>query len=640
MHGSDPFTPVPLLKRRPIVLRRDRRAENVEEYLAGNEKNERLVSAYLRTRAMVVVALSLFVLLIARIAYLQVVRGSQYRSSSEQNRIRLEVQLAPRGIIFDRNHDPLLRNVPDFTLYAVPADLPRDRAARLAIADELSSILQSLPRDETRAKLDQISLTSLKPIILREHVDYQSTIRLASSIARTPGVSLESSATRSYLDGNAHAHLLGYLGKPTQEELDRDASLSTLAQIGRMGIEAMYDRELRGTDGVKEVERDHLNKQLSVIASRDPVPGNNLVLAIDKSLQDTLYRALADSVSRLKVTGAAAAAVDPRNGEVRALVSLPSFDPNMFTQGGHDDAIRDVLNDERHPMVFRAIGGSYPSGSTIKPVIASAALAERVISEKTTVMSTGGIKVGPNFFPDWKSGGHGLTDVKKAIAESVNTFFYTIGGGYQDAAGLGVDRIVTYMKLFGLGKRLGVDLPSEAKGFIPEKTWRERPGAARWYVGDTYNLSIGQGLINVTPLQVAMYTAAVANGGTLYEPHVVREVTDVDGAVVRSVQPKVLNATVSDRYLATVRAGMRQAVTSGSARQLLDLPVPAAAKTGTAQFGNEGKTHAWITSFAPYDRPELVISVIIEGGGEGSSTAIPVARKALQEYFSGLRRNP
>ncbi len=640
MHAADPFTPVPLLKRRPIVVHRDRRADNVDEYIAGVGKDERLTGVNLRIRVVAVMAAVICVTVIARIAYLQIFRGPFYRSSSELNRIRLEVILAPRGIIYDRSRIPLLTNIPDFTLYAVPADLPRDRPSREAIADELSSMIPALNRDETRSKLERISLTSLTPIILLEHVDYQSALKLTSSIARTPGISLDAVATRSYSDRYSMAHLLGYLGKPTREELVENSSLSTLAQVGRMGVEAMYDTDLRGTDGIREVERDHLNKQLAIVASRDPVPGKNLILSIDKPLQETLSASLADAVARLRVTGAAAVAIDPRNGEVRALVSEPSFDPNIFTQGGRDDELQQLFDDTRDPFVFRAIGGSYPSGSTIKPVIASAGLAERIVTDKTTVMSTGGITVGPNFFPDWKSGGHGSTDVKKALAESVNTFFYMVGGGFQDFNGLGVDRIVRYMDQFGLGRKLGIDVPGEVSGFVPDKEWRERPGAARWYVGDTYNLSIGQGLINVTPLQVAMYTAAVANGGTLYRPHVLHAMEDVRGNVVATVEPNVINETVSDRYLSTVRAGMRLAVTGGSARQLQDLPVPAAAKTGTAQFGNEGKTHAWITGFAPYDRPELVITVIIEGGGEGSATAIPIAKKAFQEYFAQPVQNP
>jgi len=635
MNKVDPFTPVPLSKRaRPLIVNRDRRAPNVEEYIARSSTNSKLIGDAVQHRTVIIVMVCALACIIARTGYLQVIRGTDYRQSSERNRIRLETIQASRGIIYDRTMVPLLQNSPNFTLYAVPADLPQSLDERRSIADELSTLAPALNRDETREKLSTVTAGSLQPIILLEHVDYQTALKLTTAIARTPGVSLSAVAARDYTYGSAMAHLIGYLGKPTQKELSDNSSYTTLTQIGRFGLEVQYDAELRGTDGVREVERDHLNKELSVVASRSPVAGKNLVLGIDRQLQDTMSASLKDAVRQLHATGAAAVAIDPRNGEVRALVSEPSFDPNLFTQGGTTQEFDAIFNDPNYPLVFRAISGSYPSGSTIKPVIASAALAEHIVTEQTTVSSTGGITVGPNFFPDWKAGGHGVTDVKKALAESVNTFFYMVGGGYQDFDGLGVDRLVDYMKQFGLSEPLGIDLPNEAEGFVPDKEWRSRPDATTWYLGDTYNLSIGQGYIAVTPLQVASYTAAIANGGTLYKPHVVTKILNPDGTTDRSIVAESLGTTVDGRYLSIVRAGMRQAVTNGSARQMADLSVAVAAKTGTAQFGNEGKTHAWFTCFAPYENPELVVTIIIEGGGEGSATAQPIAKKALQAYFS------
>lgn len=636
MTDQDPFTLIPLGKRaRPLIVSRDRRAANVEEYIAQSSTNSRMLSQTTRARVVILMMTIVGILIVFRTAYLQVVRGSFYRQSSEQNRIRLESIEATRGIIYDRAMQPLLNNAPNFTLYATPADLPKSADDRRTIADQVSALAPALSQNDARDKLASIVAGSTQPIILLEHVDYQTALKITTAIARIPGISLNAVPTRNYLDSSAMAHLIGYLGKPTQTELAADASLTTLSQIGRMGLEEQYDSVLRGTDGVREVERDHLNKELAVVASKDPVAGKNLVLGIDKGLQDTLSAALHDTVTKLHVPGAAAVAIDPRNGEVRALVSEPSFDPNLFTQGGTPDQFAAIFNNTNHPLVFRAVSGTYPSGSTIKPVVASAALAEHIVTEQTTVSSTGGIKVGPNFFPDWKAGGHGTTNVTKALAESVNTFFYMVGGGYQDFKGLGIDRLVSYMKKFGLSQPTGIDVPSEAKGFIPDETWRSRPGATRWYVGDTYNLSIGQGYIAVTPLQVAAYTAAVANGGTLYQPHVVTKILNPDGTTDSVIQPKANGtALVADQYLSIVRAGMRQAVTNGSARQMQGLPVDVAAKTGTAQFGNEGKTHAWFTCFAPYQNPELVVTVIVEAAGEGSSWAQPIAKSAIQEYFS------
>lgn len=634
MKAPNPFSPIPLTNRsRPIVLSRDRRAQDIEDHLAPNLTGDRIARHELQ-RATVIRALAfIFIVLILRLGYLQIARGDIYRSASERNRIRLEVIRAPRGVIYDRHRQPLLQNVPSFTLYAIPADLPKTNQEREEIASSLASTLSTLDREMTRESLVTSPKGSIQPLVLSEYVSYDNALRLSSVIARLPGISLEAAGTRSYTDGASLAHLIGYLGKPRPEELTADTNLSTLAEIGRMGIEFQYDTLLRGNDGVREVERDHLNKELSVIASKQPTPGKNVVLSVDQGLQRVLHTALREAVNRLDVPGGAAVALDPRTGEVLALVSEPSFDPNLFTGQGEQADFEALFKDPRHPLYFRALSGSYPSGSTIKPFIAAAALSEGLITERTTVESSGGLRVGPNFFPDWKPGGHGTTDVRQALAESVNTFFYMIGGGFEDFEGLGVDRIVKYLSRFGFGESLGVDLPGESSGFLPSSTWRNRPGATRWFLGDTYHLAIGQGYLGVTPLQVASATAAIANGGTLLKPYVTREILNADGSLERTVNPVILRTTVGDNLLTAVRAGMRQAVVSGSAQALAGLPVPVAAKTGTAQIGSGHRTHAWLTSFAPYDRPEIVVTVLVEEGGEGHAAALPVAKRALEWYF-------
>ncbi|MBI4426421.1 MAG: penicillin-binding protein 2 [Candidatus Kerfeldbacteria bacterium] len=638
---TNPFTSVPLsADQRPLIVRRDRRGLNVEDYLAPGASTRRLSANRVNVTILALILLLALLALLTRVAYLQLAKGERYRFSSERNRIRLEVQPAPRGVIYDRHRTPLLTNIPSFTLLATPADLPRGADERTALVSQLARAYPTLGADSIQTALAISPVGSIQPVILSDHVSYEDALRLSTVIARLPGISLEAISTRAYRDGTATAHLLGYLGKPTPAELERDNDLTTLSSVGRMGIELAYDRFLRGQDGVREVERDHLNKELAVIASREAEPGHNLILTIDEELQQTLSQALEDTIHRLRVPGGAAVALDPRTGEVLALVSQPSFDPNQFSQGGNQTDFRAIFDDERHPLFFRAISGSYPSGSTIKPVIAAAALDEGVITERTTVQSVGGIRVGPNFFPDWKTGGHGTTDVRKALAESVNTFFYLISAGFEDFSGLGIERVVNYLARFGLGRRLGIDLPNEAAGFLPDRAWRSKPSSPRWYVGDTYNLAIGQGFINVTPLQVADYTAAIANGGTLYQPFVVKEILAADGQTTQAMKPKSLNQTVADQFLASVRAGMRQAVTGGSARALGDLPVAVAAKTGTAQFGNENKTHAWLTSFAPFDRPEIVVTVVVEAGGEGHAAALPMAKRALAAYFAKTHRTP
>ena len=267
--------------------------------------------------------------------------------------------------------------------------------------------------------------------------------------------------------------------------------------------------------------------------------------------------------------------------------------------------------------------------------MAAAALAEGVINENTTVLSSGGIKIDQWFFPDWKEGGHGLTNVKRALAESINTFFYYIGGGYQDFTGLGLDRLVKYEKMFGLNAQAGVDLPGEAAGFLPTKEWKEKTKGERWYIGDTYHLAIGQGDILVTPLQVADYTAVFANGGSLYRPHFIRQVLSSQDKLIGEVENKpIKSGFISPKNIEIVREGMRQTVTAGSARSLQSVPVAVAGKTGTAQWSSTKPTHAWFTGFAPYDKPEIVLTILIESGGEGSAAAVPIANEVLSWYFS------
>ncbi len=286
-------------------------------------------------------------------------------------------------------------------------------------------------------------------------------------------------------------------------------------------------------------------------------------------------------------------------------------------------------------MFNRSITGEYPSGSTIKPVVSIAALEEGIITENTTFLSTGGVQIDRWFFPDWKAGGHGITDVRKALSESVNTFFYMIGGGDNETmTGLGVAKLTEYMEMFGLGKKLGIDLVGESSGFLPSKDWKEEVKGERWYIGDTYHLSIGQGDILVTPLQVANFTATIANGGTEYQPRLLKSILPRNSTKVINIDPiEIKKDFITQYYYQVVREGLREGVLSGSSRSLGTLPVTSAGKTGTAQFDNSGETHAWFTSFAPFESPEIVITVLVESGGGGESVALPIAKKGLEYWF-------
>jgi penicillin-binding protein 2 len=348
-------------------------------------------------------------------------------------------------------------------------------------------------------------------------------------------------------------------------------------------------------------------------------------------LQQAAERALQEGIDSARAKRGALVALNPQNGAVYALVSLPAFDNNDFSGGVSSTVYKALLENPDQPLFPRAWAGAYPSGSTVKIVNSVAALVEKIVTTKSTVFSTGGIRVGSWFFPDWKPDGHGTVNVRQAIAWSVNTFYYTIGGGYESIAGMGIETMTKWMRVFGLGSRTGIDIPGEGSGFVPSREWKEKTKKEPWYIGDTYNLSIGQGDLLVTPLQVAVYTAAIANGGFLVTPHIVHNIGS-DGES-QEIKPDPRRIVDDQSAIETVRLGMRDAVMYGSARALSVLPFAAAGKTGTAQWHSEKNTHAWFTSFAPFEQPEIVVTVLIEEGGEGSSFAAPVAKNLLEEWW-------
>lgn len=572
--------------------------------------------------------------LYAKIAQLQVMKGEYLLVAAEENRIRLQPIKAPRGILFDRYGEQLVRNIANLTLELVPSDLP----PRELIPDEAIT-LSSILGEDAQALSDELlaaKKASFQPMVFRNHLPYEATLKLRLAEQHLPGLRVVESASREYLSGTSFSHILGYTGKISETEYSalHENGYQLTDEIGKNGIESAYETALKGRNGTREVEVDARGKEQRVVASLDPVIGENIYLSIDAEMQRRAQQLLDDQVKKTGALGAAIVALDPRNGEVIALASSPAYDNNDFVRGLQKEEYDKLLENPMRPLFNRALAGQYPPGSTIKPLIASSALQEHIINPKTTVNSTGGIRIGQWFFPDWKSGGHGITGVQKAIAESVNTFFYMVGGGSETFTGLGIDRLTKYLEKFGLGKQTGIDLPGERRGFLPSPEWKEDVKGERWYIGDTYHLSIGQGDVLVTPLQMAVATSVIANGGKLYRPHLAEKI----GTSLEKAKPiafPIVNDNVIDaNYLDSVREGMHQAVLTGSARALHSLPVDSAGKTGTAQFGPQKKTHAWFTTFAPYTDPHLVLAVIIEGGGEGHAAALPVAKELYQWYFS------
>lgn len=646
-----------------------------ESFLSGNNDKEMMRRTFDLTKLKYIVGFLLLslIILLSRVFWLQVVKGSYYYSMAEGNRLKVVSVEPKRGIIFDSKNRPLVANEANFILYLVPNDLPHNELERDNVLRRISSILDQgankgqsqvgsleLISDSSsfydlKSKVEKIKINSLEayqPLFIIDNLEYQVAIELYLEADNTPGVFISNKIRRNYVSAatstvnmlplgeSSLAHVLGYTGKINEKELAKWGSdYSLIDYLGKTGIEYSYENELRGQKGNKNIEVDALGKEKKIVSQTAPEDGHNLVLSIDYDLQKKVEDVLKTSLGKLGLKKASVVIIDPRNGKVLSLVSWPAYDNNVFARGVTTEEYNKLLNDVSRPLFNRAISGEFPAGSTFKPVMAAAALQEKIITANTSFMSTGGLQVGQWSFPDWKAGGHGLTNVKKALAESVNTFFYYIGGGYGDFKGLGIEKIVEYAALFGLDKITGIDLPNEASGFLPSQKWKEDTKNEVWYIGDTYHASIGQGDITATPIQVANYTAAIANGGTLYAPHVVDKILDHNNNLIEEIKPQVIRSNfISSENIKIVQEGMRQTITDGSGRNLNSLSVAIAGKTGTAQWSSTRAPQAWFIGYAPYDNPELAITVLVEEGGEGSSVAVPIAKEILQYYFVDSRQ--
>ncbi len=590
----------------------------------------------------------LIVLILAAVAakacYLQIIQGEKYKAWAEANRVRRIPIVAKRGIIYDRNQKPLVQNIPDFYLALIPDDLPSDEKEKIELIQKISQITE-MPPENIEERLSLFSPYNYQSVPVKTNITYEQAIKLQILNHTYPTVQVETGIARKYDMPQSLSHVLGYLRKVNKMDLEKNPGYFPTDDIGKDGLESQYENILRGTYGRKEIEVDALGRQTTVLAKETPVAGNDLILSIDIELQKKVEEVLKKHMAANGVKRGVVIISDVNTGEILAIDSAPFYDNNIFSGELNPADYANLLNNPDHPFLNRAISGEYPSGSIVKPVFAAAALEEKIITENTAFLSTGGIKVDKWFFPDWKIGGHGITNVKKALAESINTFFYIIGGGLiQDnlrdykIAGLGAQKLKEYAQKFGLGSRLGIDLPGEATGFVPDPAWKETVKKEMWYIGDTYHMAIGQGDLLVTPLQANSWTATFANGGTVYRPRLVNTVAYQNGKVGVTT-PQVINKNfITPENIDIVRKGLRDCVTVGSCRALSDLNFSVAGKTGTAQWGTNKKSHAWFTGFAPYDKPEIAITVLMEEGGEGSAVAVPAAKEILWWYFNVLKR--
>jgi len=669
--------------------------------------------------------ISLAVLVLSgRLWQLQMVDGETYRVLADQNRFREVDVAAPRGVIYDRNGQILARNQPSFTVVVVPADLPEDRvdqepgAVTAAVIDRLLELL-ARPQDAApvqppptpaaisqsdaalggpavpimaipdrqpwirpRAEIEQAIQDgqlggAYRPVTVATHIKAPTAFLVAEDAVNLPGVELVLEPIRDYPSGALTSHIIGYMGHVPESELAAYTArgYSQNDQVGLTGLEATYEEELHGKDGLQTIEVDVNGRKIRTVGEPEPAsPGNNLMLTLDLNLQRAATEALQDALDGsqgfTKATQGVVVALNPRDGAVLALVSLPSYDNNLFAKGVTTEAWHALTSDPDRPLFNHAIGGVYPPGSIFKIIVAAAGLQENVLTTRTRLGdgfdgNNDGIIWLPNESYPWdrtkdqafyswihKYGyGHGFVTIRDALAVSDDIFFYQLGGGYLDKFhGLGSEAIGYYAREFGLGQTTGIELPGESRGLVPDPKWKRLNWAENWLTGDTYNMSIGQGFVLATPLQMANATAAVANRGFVYQPQLVDHVTDAEGNVVRTFEPILIReAPVDPDNLDTVREGMYGAVNwpNGTAPRAQLPGIAVAGKTGTAEYfrdeDNDNQadrdekgnlpTHAWFTAFAPYVDPEIVVTVFIANGGEGSTAAVPVAARILQTYF-------
>ncbi len=618
---------------------------NIEEYLTGGHGSPskrtqtlRCTIPRSRLRFMGAVIIVVVVIFVGRAGQLQIVRGEHYRSLSDRNRNRVELIVPPRGEIHDRYGTPLAWNEPSFVLTMTINELPKNDAARRVLFEHVAGQVGLQVTDLDLLMSDYIS-RPYDPIPVAEDIPYEAGIRLAIEVSTLPGFYLDTKTKRVYnATVSSMSHIMGYTGSLSVRDLEEFASLGyrPIDDIGKAGIERQVESVLRGDPGRMVYEVDAGGNRIAIVSKESALDGADISLSIDLEFQKYIETQLVKTLEASNASRASVVAVDPATGAVRALVSWPSFDNNEFIGGISQDRYTALLENVDNPLFPRAIAGEFPSGSTFKPFVAYAALAEGVVSEHTPIVSTGGVRIGQWFFPDWRAGGHGVTDVRKAIAESVNTYFYVIGGGYDTITGLGVSRISEYAQRFGFGQQTGIDLPGEGDGFLPTKEWKEEVKGERWYVGDTYHLAIGQGDFLTTPLQMATATAVIANGGYTIQPYLVESVDGPSQGTLLHGSTKPLEDL--DTYaISVIRQGMRQTVTQGSARSMAGLTQAVAGKTGTAQTPGDKAYHSWFTGFGPYDDPTISLVVLIEEGGESTDAAVPLARELLQWWFYNSR---
>ena len=596
----------------------------------------------LRPRARLIyllVALA-FIGIMARLIFLQAIQGERYSYLSENNRIRIKRILGTRGMIYDQRGDLLVDSRPSFDLLFVPEDSENPEATLRQLARYLgreeSELLENFKQSKSRSAFDDITLG--------KDVDWATVVAVETHQLDLPGVTLRARPRRSYADGPAGAHVLGYLGEigPKQLKSFKAEGYELGDEIGQYGLEKKWEQYLRGKGGGQQVEVDAVGRRVRVLSEVISGPGYTVHLTLDRKLQQTAYEALQGKEGTIVV-------LDVHSGAILAMASTPAFDPNVFARGIKGDEWRALIKDRLRPLSNRAIQGQYPPGSTFKVVMAIAGLEEEAIQPDTKIFDPGFFPFGNRNFRDWKKEGHGSVDLHRSLVESCDVYYYTLG------TRLGIDKIAKWSRAFGLGEKSGALLDDEKSGLVPDTEWKRKRFRQPWYPGETPSVAIGQGYLTVTPLQLANMMATVANGGTLYRPRLVSRVESIEGQRVYEQGPEVIRTIeLKPETLNRVRNALADVVqgAAGTGKAARSPIIALAGKTGTAQVVEMkgaylkseqltyfNRDHAWFVSYAPLNKPEIAIAVLVEHGGHGGEAAAPMAKKVAEKYAE-MKKSP
>jgi penicillin-binding protein 2 len=585
--------------------------------------------AFLAANILIVVAFSL---IFSRLWYLQILNGEYFKGLSENNRIRIQEIAAPRGTLFDRNGVPLVNSFPSFDVSIYRQDVP-DMKALIPV---LSRVL-SLDPLRLKARLEGArGIPPHQPLKIKTDIPRRELAAVETRRMDLPGVVVDVVIRRNYPYKNLASHLIGHLGEISEQELGMEEFVNHKLGylVGKYGIEQKFELELMGESGGRQIEVNALGQKIRVLGQVEPSPGNSVHLTLDLELQKAAEKAMAGKQGAVVV-------MDPRNGDILAMASKPDFDPNLFARGISPDNWKNILDNPARPLQNRAIQGQYPPGSIFKILVAMAGLEEKLITPETTFQCTGSYPFGNREYQCWKKEGHGQVNLRKAIVESCDIYFYQLG------MRLGVNRIAKYASAAGLGSPTGFPLGLEKTGLVPTSSWKMKRFGVPWQGGENLSIAIGQGYYLVTPLQIACTLSALFNGGKYYQPRIVQGVRAPDGQVRREYPPLVLrNILISPETIEFVREALWEAVHSpaGTGGRAKVEGFNVAGKTGTSQViqRKEGKPepiptelqdHAWFACFAPAFNPEIVVVVLVEHGGGGGSAAAPLAKKVLETYY-------